>query len=338
MKVATGLLTLPSTGLVRGSLKGSAAKSKLEVPLRLRTLPIAVVLALVCASCGSDSGGSHTTSELGSDSGGSHTTSAPPPAVFPPVATAGNCTSSPQYAEIPLSPETVYEQWLAPTLRVCYRELPSASDGSRRFSLEVINAGPAVWVVDGFPPWGSDALNSGPEEVVLFRHASNGGSQGLAVEPGRRASATVDGNYSPRLHLDAAMQAKWETISRSVKAIEKRTKSSILNLQSPEVRAAITCGQSAYATGQKLTSINSDTTGGELLQQVFDGVASAQSCQQAIDEAEKAAKKASLPVPLAIEDFKVTAIDGGVVAERAESSLVSALKLAKFLEKVPKRL
>ena len=75
-----------------------------------------------------------------------------------------------------------------------------------------------------------------------------------------------------------------------------------------------------------------------MLQQVFKGAAQAESCRQAIDEAEKAAKKASLPVPLAIEDLRVTAIDGGVVAERAESSLVSALKLAKFFEKVPKRL
>jgi hypothetical protein len=288
---------------------------------------LAIVTAVACTACGGGSNANPTAD-------GTPTTSSPAPA-FPDVPTADGCAVG--YAQLDLIPETVYEQWLASSLRVCVERVAPAADGSSQFSLEVNNAGPGVWVLDGIPGWNADARDSGPMQVVLFRHASAGTYLGLAVEPGQSAFATVGNSFSPRLHLDIALQAEWEVMFRSLQAIQDRTKVAIGNQLSPgAAKAVFACGQAAYASAQSLMPINGATSGSALLEKVFAGSIAATNCRQAIQDAADAAKATDTVTPLALSDFKVAAFDGAGDAEAEESVLVSAVKVAEFLMEMPK--
>ena len=285
--------------------------------MRVHVLIVIVASAVVvlCGGCGS----------------GKSSSASDPTAAFPGVHTADQCSAG--YTNVPLTPETNYEQWLAPSLRLCFEQLATSTYGTPQVTLEVINAGPAVWVLDGVESWNAQARTTGPNDVVVFRNAPQGIS-GLAVEPGQKGYPTVPDTFSPHLHLDTALQAEWEAISRSVHAIERRAKQALLNRFSPSWKAATICGLAGYSAAKDFDSAQTIPPD-QLLPTVFSHVRAAQECQQEIEKAQQAAEREYQPIPLKISDFEVSVAETRSISfELENSSLVSATKLARFVTHV----
>jgi hypothetical protein len=132
----------------------------------------------------------------------------------------------------------------------------------------MINAGPAIWLIDNFHGWNDNSLEVNDRAVTLFRYATKGRYAGLALEPGRQALHDMPSYLELHLELDAALQAEWETISRLTAAAEVRLRAAVINRSTPAGRAVIKCGLAGYGVGQDLGSFNSATTARDVL----DGV------------------------------------------------------------------
>jgi hypothetical protein len=52
--------------------------------------------------------------------------------------------------------------------------------------VQVINAGPAVWLIDNIRGWNDNSLEVSDRAVTLFRYATRRAYAGLALEPGQQ--------------------------------------------------------------------------------------------------------------------------------------------------------
>jgi hypothetical protein len=259
---------------------------------------------LTVVSCGGSNGGQKSSSRAIS-------------VKIPTVNVAAACT--PGYNEIALSPENPTEAWLAPSLRVC------AQPTRAGYSLQVINAGPAVWVVDGLQ-WLKGSLDDGPWEVKLFRQGLAGKSD-LAVEPDRSATANVTYAFvrNLHLHLDLTLQSAWEIASRTVGAMKSKMKTFILTKFSPEVRAGIRCVEAGYDAADQLTALSNSSDPADILDRAYKATTGVKQCKSAIDEARNAAEKNGRPA-LTVEDFRVSAIRDETAVARSGESMLTALR------------
>lgn len=248
----------------------------------------------------------------------------------PPMGIAKPCDGV--YEEVPMEPETRLEATLADSLRVCSMQALSFSDGPDRYLVKVINAGPAVWVAEGFTPLSEDAKNSGPLAVQLFRNASPS-PYGRAVEPGQEAVNEVSAEFVPRLHLDTALQAQWEVISQSVDAGTARLTEAAWKRTPRHSRAVIECGMAAYNIGDQLAGAPSDD-GAYALERIFTGASEAQQCRSAIEKSKLAAQQEGLKAPLAVEDLKVAKIADSTHVTGAQRTLNAALRNLSRLARV----
>jgi hypothetical protein len=237
-----------------------------------------------------------------------------------------------------LTPENAYEAWLAPSLRLCAASAPPVN-GIPQYSLQVINAGPGIWVIDGFPPWNADALNT-PDPTLRFFRAASSGTSGLAVEPGQSARATEPDTFAVEIHLDAGLQAEWEVTDRSVQAIEDKIRSTIIDSVGPTARAVVACAQAADDVLQSPSELqNASAT--DVLQRIYQDAASVDGCRSAIDEATQDAEAKREPAPITTDDLTISALgeheagQADLVIDREGSSLISALEDAsKIVEHV----
>ncbi len=228
---------------------------------------------------------------------------------------AAECQTT--FTDVPLQPQSPVETWLAPTIRACARRQSDPATGAAQFRLQIINAGPAVWVVDRIPGWNQQAMNSGSFAVTFFRAATAGRYQGLAVEPEQHAFANVPLTFTLHLAPNVALQAEWETISRLTAAAQARLKTAVLSLLSPTGTAVLACGRAAYGVGTTLGNFQSTTTGSDVLDSLYTNVGAAVGCSTAIDKARAAARAANEEPAVAAADLAVH--DAGV-AEHVELS------------------
>lgn len=290
-----------------------------------RILPIAALTVLMCVSC---SGGVPQGAPAMSRSV-TLMTVAPVPLV-PPTGIARQCGAG--YQEWPMVPETRLEAMLADSMRVCY-DVTTDLANQPAYAIQVINAGPAVWVAEGFGPWGSQSRNSGPLTLQLFRNAIAPVAD-RAVEPGQEAFAILPISYVPRVYLDAALQAQWEVISQSVDAGTSRLTEAAWKQTGPHFRAGVECGMAAYNIGDQLAGAPSDD-GAYGLDQIFTGASEAWQCRQAIEKSKLAAQQEGLKAPpLAVEDLKVTAIADQAHVSSAQRTLNAALRNLSRLARV----
>jgi hypothetical protein len=234
------------------------------------------------------------------------------------VETAAPCPAG--YQNIELSPENPVEEWLAPSLRACVR----ATSIPDVFSVFVINAGPAVWVVDRVPQIRPDEPQRGSIKQILFREATYNSYEGIALEPADTLSFYAPGEFVLSMHLNPGLQAAWEVVSRTTDAVEERMGSSINGSLSPEHRAIIQCAQSAYEIGAQLSS-NPPDGSGNLLEQVLSGASATASCRSALEDLKTEAERTNHSLPLSSEDFEVIKIGKPAVATEGESVLEEAV-------------
>jgi hypothetical protein len=292
------------------------------VPIRPRGLgmrrlvgKLAFCSLLLCVACGSKTQAA---------------TLPPVPAYFPSVDQAAACDSG--YTALPLAPENVYEEWLAPSLRVCYEP---AGDG---FSLEFFNGAPAVWVIDGVA---APAAEFGFGAAALFRFIPQPDQTSYPLLPGQKLPlSNVSAAFvnSLEIHLDPVLQAEWETVSRGVQAIEDKTHNHVLNSLEPDGKAVVACAQSIVHVANSIPSANTETNAYDVFDTIYSDVQAEQPCQDAINTADAADAKAGRP-EIEVHDLDVTAAPDTETVERAEEVLISADALEsgldKFIEKAP---
>lgn len=295
--------------------------------MRLATASCVVVAASACVSCTAQQVESEHAVVLAASSA-----SPIPLPQLPALQAADECTTSPVFGELPLTPEDEFARWLAYSLRLCSRAVSDAGDGSPRFQLEVINAGPGLWVLDGVPRWDEEARTqeSLPLAVKVFRNKVFA-SSGLAIEPGEKAYVIVPEGFPVRLHLDRELQVAWEITKRGVDATQSRLRGALLNQLSSELRPAAECGLSAVAVAKNVESVNRESSPDEIVELIYAGAVEAADCRTAIDEAKVASERARRVAPLAAADLTVTAIHDQTAINRSGSALKAALlRVGKF--------
>lgn len=281
----------------------------------LATALVAVAALLTCISCGK---------------GGDGQASSSPPKAFslPTANLAKACAAG--YTEIPLVPETVEEKWYQDSLRACRKSIP----GDRtNYQLQVINGGPAVWVIEHMT-WNPD-LSIGKPAEAIFRQALRPWHprySGRAVEPGEVEFERVPVSYLPSMHLDIALQAAWELASRTVSAVESRLKQKVKKLLGPNLSAGLACAEAGYNIANQLTPLMNSTDPADALDHTYQAAVHVGNCKTAIDEAQEAARKNRLAATITLEDYSLAAKGIDTDVAMSGESLLSALRTqAKIL-------
>lgn len=232
------------------------------------------------------------------------------------------------YVEVAMQPETVWEQWYAPSLRVCEQAV-TRLDGTPGELVDVKNGGPAIWVVDQFAGWTADAARSGPVAVVAFRQATRSTYVGAAVEPGMDAQATLALGSPLEIHLDATLQVEWSVISAAVTNVRQRLGHAISDALGPDGRALVACAQSAVQVTHTLQS-QGPTSPVDELHNVMTAANQAMPCRQAIDAA---AADSTTVSELTLDDLTIPA-EQDLAKLDGEGILGALFDLTKFGIKV----
>jgi hypothetical protein len=232
------------------------------------------------------------------------------------IPTAAPCDAG--YTDLALTPEDDAEAWLASSLRACARTNGTGVD------YEVINAGPAIWVIDG-AQWRPDSIDGRVDAVGLFRFLTRGTYQGMALEPGEKATVSAGPDHVVRMELNLALQSQWEVINRGVDAANEKAKSAI-KAKSPTGYAIMQCGLAAVAAGNTISSSNLDDSAG-VLDATFGVAKAAEPCRRSLLELPTRERRPAAALP-AVEDFSAAAIRNAPKAEQEGGVLITALRKA----------
>jgi hypothetical protein len=211
-------------------------------------------------------------------------------------------------------------EWLAQTVRICAKEIGSGRLSSTQ--LTVVNAGPAVWVLDGHAQQDRGIDLTSAAAVQVFRVVDARASRALAVAPGD----SVQVHAAPatfRIRLDFGAWVRWEIASRLVDVTAEKAKAR-LEQRHPRLNALVTCGVTGWGLGQALAGEAPEDLAAAI-DAVVEQASSAGECVTAMDGAAKAERAASLP-RITRPDLHARAARTAPAVRQAQSWWVTALR------------